>query len=194
MKKLLALLLLSPLAFTGVYPDVWEDATESLNLEYLSIFIPNDSYTGFTCEYNSDSRMLKSRYKMFTFSIEEDRGINLLDYEHQFNKMEEYRGCVNENKKELEACGPKHYKDIHHKLHRNSSWGAYLWVSDFYISIGTPGYNSLGRDDLKVETINCKKANVQEMKEFATKVIDMHDKYQKIIDDNYQRKLDKRKL
>ena len=184
MKKLLVLLLLSPLAFA------WDDATESLNLKYLSIFIPNDSYTGFTCEYNSDSRMIKSSYRMFTLSLEENRGINLLHYEHQFNKMEEYRACRNENTKKNVACGPEHYKDIHHELHRNSSWANYFSVSDFSITISTPGYTYLDRTDIGT----CKEANVQEMKEFATKVIDMHDKYQKIIDDNYQRKLDKREL
>ena len=42
MKKLLALLLLSPLAFA----DVWEDATETLNLEFLGRWFPNDTYIG----------------------------------------------------------------------------------------------------------------------------------------------------
>tara|TARA_B100001059_G_C17775329_1_gene550902 strand:- start:34 stop:543 length:510 start_codon:yes stop_codon:yes gene_type:complete len=169
MKKLLALLLLSPLASANV----WKDATETLNLEFLSRWFPNDTYIGIKCVGSNGS---EREYRMMTLSIEEEKGINLLEYTHWDNDL-----------------SLDYWNKSSHEMHKNEKWSK-VSIQDMYISIWDIGYSTIWRDTFEVNGIPCYKADKDDMKRFGYYVEKIYKKNQKLIDDNYQKKLDKRKL
>ena len=175
MKKLLALLLLSPLAFA----DIWENATETLNLEFLGRWFPNDTYIGLICS-NEGSPNQKQEYYMMTLSLEEEKAIHLMKYTHS-SLNSRYFNYDDWNK-------------TYHEMHKNEKWANYMHITDSYISFSNPGFITIWRDKLEVDRTPCKKVSKDEMKEFGYKVEKIYQKHQKIIDDNYDRWLKKRKI
>lgn len=175
MKKLLALLLLSPLASANV----WRDATETLNLEFLSRWFPNDTYIGLICSRESEP-IQTQEYYMMTLSLEEEKGIHLMYYKHE-SLTDYYHSYDKWNK-------------TYHEMHKNEKWASSFRVTDRLISFSSPGYIDIWRDKLKVSTTPCKKVSKDEMKKFGYKVEKIYQKHQKIIDDNYDKWLKKRKI
>ena len=173
MRKLLALLLLSPLGLTDESLTV--EPTNTLDLERLSQFFPNDSYTGFTCRtgdtYNTDYI-----YRMFVVSKEEKKGINLMHASFIWGKFNAnpYPTYIN--------------------LMKNEKWGQ-LTVTDWYITIENPGRNKLDRTELTVRwDTPCEISTQNEMKKFGYEILKKIQVFEKRKKDELESKLKKRKL
>ncbi len=188
MKKLLALLLLSPLAFGDEWDEAGDQyASNSLDLESFDRFLPNDTYIALIC-YGDTSGEQGNRFYLSTLSLEEKKGINLLEYRHA--------GWIdNSSFADDDGTNFSSWNRKWHSIMRNENWARHFSANDFYISIMSPGYSYIDRSDLENSVYPCKKTtSVDEIKEFASKVERLYQKHQKIIDDNYQRRLNKRKL
>ena len=195
MKKLLALLLLSPLAAADMK---WSYATNTLDLDRLSQWFLNDSYIGMTCS-NDSSRMntkpYDMNYIMMVFSIEERKGINLMWYTHK---------AYRDKSKDLTQNWTDSSKFA---MHKNEEWSDF-YINDFEITIKDPGKTYLSRETLILDGASaggsfrsdtpCKIVTEEEMKEFGYKLEKLYQKHRKIVDDNVndnlERRLNKRKL
>ena len=109
MKKLLALLLLSPLATLNANDKFWSG---TLDLENLGQFFINDSYVGLLCEWHRNDESL---YEIAVISVEEKRGINLMYHYIEFIDEKIYFG-----------------------LKKNDKW-SWVKISDMYIQISGLG-------------------------------------------------------
>ncbi|MDA8926331.1 hypothetical protein OAR74_01100 [Gammaproteobacteria bacterium] len=186
MKKLLALLLLSPLA--SAY---WSEITNTLDLENLSQWFPNDSYIGLTCtnsNYRPMSYRSKADYKMMVFSLEELKGINLMFYRHT-NYQRDFDN-IDPNSSYIYNWDSYAY----FTMYKNEKWGK-LTVKDYSIQIDSPGSNTIDREKLRLnDETYCNIATEEEMKEFGYRVEKLYQKHRKIVDDNIENRLKKRKL
>jgi hypothetical protein len=174
MKKLLALLLLSPLGLTEESLTV--EPTNTLDLERLSQFFPNDSYMGFTCRTKDSSYDSSATMRMFVLSLEEKKGINLIDATFIWLKFSEqpYPEYIN--------------------LMKNEKWGQ-LTVTDWYITIENPGRNKIDRNELTVRyDTPCEISTQDEMKQFGYKILKQIQVFEKRKKDDLESKLKKRKL
>ena len=168
MKKLLALLLLTPLASAN-----WNGSTNTLDLERLGQWLPDDSYVGLICDNEVATHEGTTSYRMLSFSLKDMRGINLLAYWHS-----------------------KAYADLEPGfwgMNKNERWGE-LEVTDYRIKIKNPGSYTLNRETLYFLGGSCKIASKEEMKEFGYKVEKLYQEHQKIIKDTIEKRLNKRKL
>ncbi|MDA9957930.1 hypothetical protein N9D68_02730 [Gammaproteobacteria bacterium] len=196
MKKLLALLLLSPLAYSY---ENWAEATNTLDLERLSQWFPNDSYIGMTCT-NENSRITwkvyEINYKMMVFSLEERKGINLMWYQHKAY-LDESKDLTHNWTNQKEAGW------TNFAMYKNEKWSEF-YIDDSSIEIENPGHNSISRYTLFLEPHSlggavswdtpCKIVTEEEMKDFGYKAEKLYQKHKKIVDDNIKNRLKKRKL
>ena len=180
MKKLLALLLLSPLAFAEQSSGL-NDGTNTLDLESLSQFFPNDSYIGLTCSDEEDksySHLLQ--YRMYALSTKDNQGVTLIQAE--FADCE--NSCTDFEKTKFSI-------EIKDKFNR-------LEVSDFSIKMDDWYYEIyLNRTTLKLGTLGnfqCEISSQEQMKDFGYKIAKKIQDFEKIKKDLEEARLNARKI
>lgn len=188
MKKLLALLLLSPLAFAE-QSSVLNDGTNTLDLESLSQFFPNDSYVGLTCSNEKDKRhndieyvKKKGRfwlqYRMHAFSIKDNQGATLIEASF---------GNCNFCKEKKRGYNIK----IKDKF-------AGIEVSDWSVKINDRYMGErINRTTLKSDLpygIQCEISSQEQMKDFGYKIAKKIQEYEKIKKDREEARLNERKF
>jgi len=166
MKKLLTLLLLSPLATLNANDEYWSG---TLDLENLGQFFINDSYVGLLCERHEDGRMGDSKYEIAVVSVEEKRGINLMF--HSIEPNDEYIGS---------------------SLKKNDIWQK-TYISDLWIEID--GLGVINRETLILNTsTQCQITDQEVVKASAYQLAESQEELEKERMNLYQERLKKRKL
>ena len=163
MRKLLALLLLSPLATLNANDKNWSG---TLDLENSGQFFINDSYVGLLCERHEDGHMGDSKYEIAVVSVEEKRGINLMYLSIEPN--DEYIGS---------------------SLKKNDKWNK-THISDLWIEID--GLGVINRETLTLnEYWQCQIVDQEVVKASAYELAESHEELEKERMNLYQERLKK---
>lgn len=189
MKKLLALLLLSPLAFAE-QSSVLNDGTNTLDLESLSQFFPNDSYIGLTCSnekstIHNDIEYLKKHgrpwlyYRMYAFSIKDNQGAALIEAN--------FSNCNLCKEKDKTLSYNIKIKNVFNRLEVND-WG--VKINPRYMA------ERINRTTLEAGTrgIQCEISSQEQMKEFGYKIAKKIQGIEKMKKDREEARLNERKF
>ena len=188
MKKLLALLLLSPLAFAE-QSSVLIDGNNTLDLENLSQYFPNDSYVGLSCSNEKDEKRnsieyykkygyFSVGYYMFVVSISENTGRHLMS-----SWFTDCFFCKGSNKPEV-------YKIIIDEKKYNKSFE----LHDSFIEFT---HTRISRNTLRFlhdDNIQCEISSQEELKQFGYGIVKKIQDYEKVAKDRKEAYLKKRKL